>query len=254
LALLATAYERPVEARVLVKLWRACERWTEGDKALAHLLLAHAGLPPCGPDQALRLFVADELIEAGVTPETLMKAQNFDPGPLDLLKANFNPDQPRVPAGSGRESGEWTDGEANFTPFAFRPRRRHRGGRSWIDAIRGFLERLPELLKPKEGEPVPEAKPSHEEAAEPKSAAPKASSPELEISPQSRPTSWVKTSENWRSGSKSRISISVDFLSTGSLEPKHEVFQSMIYKAQSKTRFLSFVNRQEDSFIFLTKQ
>jgi hypothetical protein len=55
----------------------------------------------------LRLFVADELIEAGVTPRTLMKAQGFDPAPLDLLKANFNPDQPRIPAGSGRDSGRW---------------------------------------------------------------------------------------------------------------------------------------------------
>jgi hypothetical protein len=31
-----------------------------------------------------------------------MKAQGFDPAPLDLLKANFNPAQPRSPAGSGR--------------------------------------------------------------------------------------------------------------------------------------------------------
>jgi hypothetical protein len=58
----------------------------------------------------LRLFVADELIEAGVTPQTLMEAQGFDPAPLALLKANFNPAQPRWPAGSGRDSGEWSGG------------------------------------------------------------------------------------------------------------------------------------------------
>jgi hypothetical protein len=57
--------------------------------------LAHVGVPPYGPDQALRLFGADELIEAGVTPETLLNAQGFDTAPLDLLKAHFNPDQPR---------------------------------------------------------------------------------------------------------------------------------------------------------------
>jgi hypothetical protein len=91
LALLATAYDRPVEACVLAKLRRARELWIEGDKALAHIHLAHAGVPPCGPDQALRLFVAVELIKAGVTPETLMKAQAFDPTSLDLLQANFNP-------------------------------------------------------------------------------------------------------------------------------------------------------------------
>jgi len=42
-----------------------------------------------------------------------MKAQGIDPAPLDLLKAHFNPDQPRWPAGSGRDSGEWS-GDANI--------------------------------------------------------------------------------------------------------------------------------------------
>ncbi len=58
----------------------------------------------------MRLFVGDELIESGVMPRTLMKAQGFDPAPLDLVKAHFNPDQPRWPAGSGRDSGEWSGG------------------------------------------------------------------------------------------------------------------------------------------------
>jgi hypothetical protein len=57
LALLATAYDRPVEACVLGKLRRACERWTEGEKALAPIHLAHASLPPRDEEQALRLFV-----------------------------------------------------------------------------------------------------------------------------------------------------------------------------------------------------
>jgi hypothetical protein len=108
MALLATAYERPVEVRLLAKLRRAAELWNDGEKALAHIHLAHTGLPPCGPDQALRLFVAAELIEAGVTPETLMKAQGFDPAPLAMLK--FNPAQPRWPAGTGRDSGRWSGG------------------------------------------------------------------------------------------------------------------------------------------------
>jgi hypothetical protein len=111
LALLATAYERPVDVRLLAKLRRAAEVWTEGDKALAHIHLAQANLPRCDEERALRLFIADELVEAGVTPAALMKAQGFDPAPLALLK--YNPDQPRVPAGSGRESGEWTsDGDS----------------------------------------------------------------------------------------------------------------------------------------------
>lgn len=110
LALLATAYDRPVEACIVAKLRRACDLWTDGEKALAHIHLAYASLPPCEEEQALRLFVADELIEAGVTPETLMKAQGFDSAPLALLK--YNPGQPRVPAGSGRESGESTGDDA----------------------------------------------------------------------------------------------------------------------------------------------
>ena len=68
LALLATAYERPMDVRLLTKLRRAADLWNEGEKALAHIHLAHAGVPPCGEAQALRLFVADELIEAGATP------------------------------------------------------------------------------------------------------------------------------------------------------------------------------------------
>jgi hypothetical protein len=148
LALLATAYDRPVDVRLLAKLRRAAELWNDGEKALAHIHFGHARLPPCGPDQALRLFVADELIEAGVTPETLMKAQGFDPAPLDLLKANFNPDQPRVPAGNGRESGESTSDDANITPIAHRSHRwkggHGRGGRiDWIAGVfRSALKKL----------------------------------------------------------------------------------------------------------------
>ncbi|MGH6836365.1 MAG: hypothetical protein ACREC9_12655 [Methylocella sp.] len=48
MALLAPAYEQPVGPDVVAKLGRACERWTEGDKALAHIHLVYAGLPPCG--------------------------------------------------------------------------------------------------------------------------------------------------------------------------------------------------------------
>jgi hypothetical protein len=57
-----------------------------------------------------------------------MKAQGFDRAPLDLLKAHFNPDQPRWQAGSGRDSGgagngreigESTSDDANITPVAF---------------------------------------------------------------------------------------------------------------------------------------
>jgi hypothetical protein len=101
---------------------RACDLWNDGEKALAHIHLTCANLAPCDTDVALRLFVADELIEAGVTPQALMKAQGLDPAPLNLLKANFNQAPPRWPAGSEPISiGEWSGGSANFTPVAFLP-------------------------------------------------------------------------------------------------------------------------------------
>jgi hypothetical protein len=172
LALLATAYDRPVEACVVAKLRRACERWTEGEKALAHIHLAHAGVPPCGPDQALRLFVADELIEAGVAPRILMTAQGFDPATLDLLKANFNQAQPRWPAGSGRDSGRWSGGasvdSAGVKEFI---------ARLLLEAARRAARALrPSETKPPKPEVVkPEAEPVRPPAAEQGISAPKPS-------------------------------------------------------------------------------
>jgi hypothetical protein len=95
---------------------------------------------------------------------SLDEGARFDPAPLDLLKAHFNPDQPRVPAGSGHESGEWSGGGA-VTPVGFRGRRERgrtgRGGRfDWIDR---FLELFGERRK----EPAPEKKPREPEVAKP---------------------------------------------------------------------------------------
>ncbi|MGH6822486.1 MAG: hypothetical protein ACREC4_03180 [Methylocella sp.] len=47
-------------------------------------------------------------LEKGLEPRDLMNALGFPRAARDLEK--YNPDQPRVPAGSGRESGEWTSG------------------------------------------------------------------------------------------------------------------------------------------------
>ncbi len=158
MALIATAFERPVEPYLLAKISRACELWNEGEKALAHIHLAHAGLPPCGENEALRLFIAEALLADDVPPDALLEAQGFDPATLDLFKY---PGQPRVPAGSGRESGEYTYGRANVTPVAFHGRERrpgHRGG-SVFDAIRSFLDWLRARGAAREAVPEPE-KPS----------------------------------------------------------------------------------------------
>ncbi len=136
---------------------------TAGRTALAHIHLAHASLPPCDELQALRLFVADELVEAGVTPQTLMKAQGFDPAPLDLLKANFNQAQPRWAAGNGRDSGRWSGGAgietAGVKDFI---------ARLLLEAARGAARAL---LRP------PEPKPPEPELAKPESKPPEAEQP-----------------------------------------------------------------------------
>jgi hypothetical protein len=67
------------------------------------------GLPDIGEDAAYRLSLAAELLDAGLAPRELARELGFGL-PAGLLK--YNPDQPRVPAGSGRESGQWTSNGA----------------------------------------------------------------------------------------------------------------------------------------------
>src|SRR6202012_4034666 len=47
-------------------------------------------------------------LEAGLPPDALIKALDLSPCDSDLHK--YNPNQLRVPAGSGRPSGQWTTG------------------------------------------------------------------------------------------------------------------------------------------------
>ena len=62
------------------------------------------------PD-AYRLFLAEELLDAGMSPAALMKGLGFDAPARGLAK--YDPNQPRVPAGSGRNSGRWGSGGGN---------------------------------------------------------------------------------------------------------------------------------------------
>lgn len=93
----------------LGSLRRVAKHWQSGDKCLAAIHLAQTVLPDIGEDAAYRLSLAAELIDAGVAPRELARELGFDP-PADLNK--YDPDQPRVSAGSGRESGQWTSGDA----------------------------------------------------------------------------------------------------------------------------------------------
>jgi hypothetical protein len=108
-ALLATAYGRTISSDVFRHIEGASDQWRKGDKALANIRLAYAHLPRLNNRaDAFRLFHAEDLLERGVSPWALMLAFGFDPAAADLAK--YDPNQPRVPAGSGKPSGEWTSG------------------------------------------------------------------------------------------------------------------------------------------------
>ncbi len=112
LATLSLGFRKSIPISALKFIRRASEQWSRGEKALAHFELAYARLPRFeSPENARPLFFADGFVKLGISPRALMLARGLDASQLDLLK--YSPDQPRVPAGNGRESGRWTDGEVD---------------------------------------------------------------------------------------------------------------------------------------------
>jgi hypothetical protein len=112
LATLSLGFRKSIPISALKFIRLASMQWSRGEKALAHFELAYACLPRFeNPDDARSLFFADGFVKLGISPRALMLARGLDAGQLDLLK--YSPDQPRVAAGNGRESGRWTDGEAD---------------------------------------------------------------------------------------------------------------------------------------------
>jgi hypothetical protein len=112
-ALVSVALGRPLDASAARHVRRALEKAREGDAplALTHLALAGAGRLTDPRDDARRLFIADGLMKAGVPPRTILEALGGDPPAQGDLDRAYNPDQPRVPAGNGRPSGQWTSGD-----------------------------------------------------------------------------------------------------------------------------------------------
>ena len=113
LALLAAAHRRTPTAAALAHIRKAIERRREGEEALAamHLALSLEARLEQPEADAHRLFLADGLLDAGVDAETILKALDLGASAVELL-SRYSPDQPRVPAGSGRASGQWTNGDA----------------------------------------------------------------------------------------------------------------------------------------------
>lgn len=107
LALLGTAYGRPVDPDVIGNIRRASAQLRKGEKTVALIHLAMIGLPKLESDEDFdRLHLADGLPAAGLAPRDLMKMVESDP--TALRKAGFNSAEARIVGGNGRISGEWT--------------------------------------------------------------------------------------------------------------------------------------------------
>jgi hypothetical protein len=69
--------------------------------------LAFTGLPKLeSANDAYRLYLAGALLDDGLPPREMLAGLGLDRTMRQLDK--YDPDQPRVPAGSGRECGQWT--------------------------------------------------------------------------------------------------------------------------------------------------
>jgi hypothetical protein len=110
LALLSAVYGKAVAPAVFGNIRRAVKAWGDGDDCLAYIHLAHSGLSALQDchETARRLFLAEGFLEAGGSPRALFKALGLDTAYIDAVEKAYNPAEPRVPAGSGRTSGQWT--------------------------------------------------------------------------------------------------------------------------------------------------
>jgi hypothetical protein len=77
LALLSAAYGSVIAVRVLGHIERAAKAERDGNRVLAAIHLAHAGLPSIVDDENAchRLFFFERLIEEGTAPSTIARAQ-----------------------------------------------------------------------------------------------------------------------------------------------------------------------------------
>ena len=98
----AAAFGKAASPHVIGNLSRASEQWSRGDKCLAYIHLAHAGLPEIDEAGAYRLALCEQALGLGATPRAIYKALDLEPPPPF---GKFSADQPRVSAGNGRASG-----------------------------------------------------------------------------------------------------------------------------------------------------
>lgn len=114
LALLSAFYDRPTAPSALGNIERAAKAWSEGANCLSYVHLTHAGLTP--PQDlrsgAYRLEMACCAMRCGASPRAVFRALHLNARYIEAVEKAYNPAEPRVSAGSGRTSGEWTSGGA----------------------------------------------------------------------------------------------------------------------------------------------
>ncbi|MDR3460822.1 MAG: hypothetical protein P4L76_00725 [Beijerinckiaceae bacterium] len=115
---IVAAATRKIPSGLIGHFNAAAKQWRRGNKVQAHFHLAFARLPRLNDlDDAYALFFAERFLFAGFPPELLLQELGFEKSQIALLKF---PGQPRVPAGSGRPSGEYSSGQqgdmASVTP------------------------------------------------------------------------------------------------------------------------------------------
>jgi hypothetical protein len=136
-ALLSAAHGEPAAPRSLAHIRRAISKRREGETTLAliHLALSGAAKLERPAEGARRLFLADELMKAGIAPAVVAKLLARHVGSSDHLDRRYDPAQPRVPPGNGRPSGQWTSGDwAGATPTDAARRESNGGTRTPTDA------------------------------------------------------------------------------------------------------------------------
>jgi hypothetical protein len=109
LTLLAAAHGRVPSPRTLDHIRRASTCWREGEDCLAGIHLARARLPRLEKplEASYRLFMAEGLMRQGIPAHTILAALDIDPTGLSGFEKAYDQAELRVPAGSGRGSGEW---------------------------------------------------------------------------------------------------------------------------------------------------
>jgi hypothetical protein len=144
LTLLAVAQGDEVPQPTIRAIDRASNHWRSGDKALAAIYLAQISLRRIDEEDGERLALAAALLDAGMSAKELRLK-------IQPRAKKYDDNQPRVPAGSGRESGRWTSGDASGNSAALVVE-----GRSAGDGINHVHEVPPDAIvvtKP-DGSPV----------------------------------------------------------------------------------------------------